>query len=89
MLDLISKLYTEHESAPILKERLGLIQDKASELERQLNLLTTEVLVLRKENAEQKAENVKLVTENTAFKERIRILEQPKAGMSQMKLTRG
>jgi len=77
-LDEIEKLINEHGSAPILKERLGLIQDKAAEFERKFNLLTKENLVLRHENAKQKADNTRLITENMALKERLKAYEQPR-----------
>jgi regulator of replication initiation timing len=77
LLDLIKDLHIEHESAPILKERLGLIETKAAEFERKFNLLNTEVLVLRQKNTEQKADNARLVAENTDLKERLKAYEQP------------
>lgn len=49
ILDDIEKLIDEDGSTPILKEHLGLDQDKAAELEQKLKLLGEKSLVIQKE----------------------------------------
>jgi hypothetical protein len=49
ILDDIEKLIDEDGSTPILKERLGLNQDKAAKLEQKLKLLGEKSLAIQKE----------------------------------------
>ncbi len=76
LLDDIEKIIDEHGSAPILKEHLSLIQDKAAEFERKFKLLEAEIVVLRQESAEQKADNERLEAEYAALRECLTALKQ-------------
>lgn len=76
LLDDVEKIIDEHGSAPILKERLSLIQEKAAEFERKFKLLEAEIVVLRQESAEQKADNERLAAEHAALRECLKALKQ-------------
>jgi len=76
LLNDIEKIINEHGSSSILKERLGLIQDKAAEFERKFKLLEAESFILRKDLAEQKVDNARLVAENLDLKVRLDNYEQ-------------
>jgi predicted nuclease with TOPRIM domain len=64
----IEKLINEHGSAVILKERLGLAQDKYASLASENTALKAEIAVL-------KAENEALKLDNTQLKEQRKALE--------------
>lgn len=68
-LDSIEKMFTEHGSAAILKERIALLNDQHAVLER----MATE---LASENEKLKSENEKLKLPNIELQQQKRTLEQ-------------
>lgn len=88
LVGFVGKLVTEHGSADVLEKHLGLVKYEAAQLERKVNLLESQMIILRQENEKQAADNAALQQENLALKERIKDLEKPKKGMIQMEIGR-
>lgn len=76
LLDQIEKLINEHGSAPILKERIALANDKYAALEKKVTVLETKVLVLETENTKLQKEKERLDLNLRQAEVKIRDLEK-------------